>query len=108
MGYWFIATKRSSKFIFIIGLCLIAYLSNLFSFQGSDVNDQKSISYIGIIVTLVVLAPLVLSLFSGPTYHYSGLPRFADELIEAMVPPLPLRMSLQLKKVGMLMTMMVP
>jgi len=73
----------------LIGLCLIAYLSNLFSFQGSDVNDQKSISYIGIGVTLVVLAPLALSLFSGPTYHYSGLPRLADELIEAMVPPPP-------------------
>ena len=82
----------------LIGLCLIAYLSNLFSFQGSDVNDQKSISYIGIIVTLVVLAPLALSLFSGPTYHYNGLPRFADELIEAMVPPPPTEDELAIKE----------
>ena len=82
----------------LIGLCLIAYLSNLFSFQGSDVNDQKSISYIGIMVTLVVLAPLALSLFSGPTYHYSGLPRFADELIEAMVPPPPTEDELAIKE----------
>ena len=82
----------------LIGLCLIAYLSNLFSFQGSGVNDQKSISYIGIIVTLVVLAPLALSLFSGPTYHYSGLPRFADELIEAMVPPPPTEDELAIKE----------
>ena len=82
----------------LIGLCLIAYLSNLFSFQGSDKNDQKSISYIGIIVTLVVLAPIALSLFSGPTYHYSGLPRFADELIEAMVPPPPTEDELAIKE----------
>ncbi len=82
----------------LIGLCLIAYLSNLFSFQDSDVNDQKSISYIGIIVTLVVLAPIALSLFSGPTYHYSGLPRFADELIEAMVPPPPTEDELAIKE----------
>ena len=82
----------------LIGLCLIAYLSNLFSFQGSDVNDQKSISYIGIGVTLVVLAPLALSLFSGPTYHYSGLPRFADELIEAMVPPPPTEDEIAIKE----------
>ena len=82
----------------LIGLCLIAYLSNLFSFQGSGVNDQKSISYIGIIVTLVVLAPLALSLFSGPTYHYSGLPRFADELIEAMVPPPPTEDQIAIKE----------
>ena len=82
----------------LIGLCLIAYLSNLFSFQGSDVNDQKSFSYIGIGVTLVVLAPLALSLFSGPTYHYSGLPRFADELIEAMVPPPPTEDEIAIKE----------
>ena len=82
----------------LIGLCLIAYLSNLFSFQGSDVNDQKSISYIGIGVTLVVLAPLALSLFSGPTYHYSGLPRIADELIEAMVPPPPTEDEIAIKE----------
>jgi len=82
----------------LIGLCLIAYLSNLFSFQGSDANDQKSISYIGIGVTLVVLAPLALSLFSGPTYHYSGLPRFADELIEAMVPPPPTEDEIAIKE----------
>ena len=82
----------------LIGLCLIAYLSNLFSFQRSDVNDQKSISHIGIGVTLVVLAPLALSLFSGPTYHYSGLPRFADELIEAMVPPPPTEDEIAIKE----------
>ena len=82
----------------LIGLCLVAYLSKLFSFQSSDANDQKSISYIGIIVTLVVLAPIALSLFSGPTYHYDGLPRFADELIEAMVPPPPTEDELAIKE----------
>ena len=82
----------------LIGLCLIAYLSNLFSFQGSDVNDQKSISYMGIAITLIALAPIALSLFSGPTYHYGGLPRFADELIEAMVPPPPTEDELAIKE----------
>ena len=82
----------------IIGLCLIAYLSNLFSFQDSDVNDQKSISYIGIIVTVAVLSPIALSLSSGPTYHYDGLPRLADELIEAMVPPPPTEDELAIKE----------
>ena len=107
--FGFIELAAAVKFLWVpdiewgIGLLprsvvLIAYLSNLFSFQGPDVNDQKSISYIGIGVTLVVLAPLALSLFSGPTYHYSGLPRFADELIEAMVPPPPTEDEIAIKE----------
>ena len=82
----------------VIGLCLIAYLSNLFSFISQNKNNQGSISYIGVFITLLVLTPVALSLFSGPTYHYSGLPRFADELIEAMVPPPPTEDELAIKE----------
>ncbi len=82
----------------LIGLCLIAYLSNLFSFKGQNKNNQDSISYIGVFITLVVLTPIALSLSSSPTYHYSGLPRFADELIEAMVPPPPTEDELAIKE----------
>ena len=73
----------------IIGFALILYLAGLFSFEKHSRANEGSISYIGIIITSVFLLPIGLSLVSGPTYHYSGLPRLADELIEAMVPPPP-------------------
>ena len=73
----------------LIGLLLILYLAGIFSIQKGFQNNRKEISYIGIIITSLVLLPVGLSLFSGPTFHYNGLPRFADELIEAMVPPPP-------------------
>ena len=38
-------------------------------------------------MTFIAITPLVLSLLSEPTYHYKNLPRFVDEIIEAMVPP---------------------
>ena len=88
-GFGLLTRSVVLSLFLIIGLCLIAYLSNLFSFGGQNKNNQESTSYIGVFITLVVLTPLALSLLSGPTYHYSGLPRFADELIEAMVPPPP-------------------
>ena len=75
-------------FLFI-GFLLILYLSGVFSFQKNSKNNPVKISYVGIIITLLVLMPVALSLLSGPTFHYNGLPRFADELIEAMVPPPP-------------------
>ena len=73
----------------LIGLLLILYLSGIFSFQKKSKNNRLKVSYVGIIITLLVLMPVALSLLSGPTFHYNGLPRFADELIEAMVPPPP-------------------
>ena len=73
----------------LIGLLLIIYLSGIFSFQKKSKNNRLKVSYVGIIITLLVLMPVALSFLSGPTFHYNGLPRFADELIEAMVPPPP-------------------
>ena len=45
-----------------------------------------------------MLLPVGLSLNSGPTYHYSGLPRFVDEIIEAMVPPPPTEDEIAIKE----------
>ena len=73
----------------IIGIGLILYLLGLYSFQPSSPDHKPKVSYVGIIITLIVLLPVGLSLKSAPTYHYSGFPRFVDELIEAMVPPPP-------------------
>ncbi len=44
---------------------------------------------IGIIITIIILIPIILSLSSPPTFHYSGMPRIVDEIIETMVPPPP-------------------
>ena len=73
----------------IIGIGLILYLLGLYSFQPSSPDHKAKVSYFGVIITLIVLLPIGLSLKSAPTYHYSGFPRFVDELIEAMVPPPP-------------------
>ena len=45
-----------------------------------------------------MLLPVALSLNSAPTYHYSGLPRFVDEVIEAMVPPPPTEDEIAIKE----------
>ena len=37
----------------------------------------------------MILIPVILSLSSPPTFHYSGMPRLVDEIIETMVPPPP-------------------
>ena len=73
----------------LIGVVLILYLAGLFSFQPASQKDKPKVGVLGIVITLIVLLPIALSLSSKPTYHYSGLPRFADEIIEAMVPPPP-------------------
>ena len=73
----------------IIGIGLILYLLGIYSFQPSSPDHKAKASYFGVIITLIVLLPIGLSLKSAPTYHYSGFPRFVDELIEAMVPPPP-------------------
>ena len=73
----------------LIGIVLILYLLGLFSFQPASQKEKPKVGVLGIVITLIVLLPIALSLSSKPTYHYSGLPRFADEIIEAMVPPPP-------------------
>ena len=73
----------------LIGVVLILYLAGLFSFQPASQKDKPKVGVLGIVITLIVLLPIALSLSSKPTYHYSSLPRFADEIIEAMVPPPP-------------------
>ena len=73
----------------VIGIGLILYLLGLYSFQPSSPGDKPKASYIGVIITLIVLLPIGLSIKSAPTYHYTGFPRIVDELIEAMVPPPP-------------------
>ena len=82
----------------LIGLLLILYLAGILSIQKGPQNKRKDISYVGIIITSLVLLPIGLSLFSGPTFHYNGLPRFADELIEAMVPPPPTEDEIAVKE----------
>ena len=73
----------------LIGVVLILYLLGLFSFQPVSQKGKPKVGILGIVITLIVLLPIALSLSSKPTYHYSGLPRFADEIIETMVPPPP-------------------
>ena len=82
----------------LIGIVLILYLLGLFSFQPSSQKDKPKVGVIGIFITLIVLIPIALSFSSRPTYHYSGLPRFADEIIEAMVPPPPTEDEIALKQ----------
>ena len=75
----------------LIGFVQIAYLLGLFSFVKNSVKTKPfnvgAGRYFGSIVTLIAISPLILSLLSKPTYHYKNLPRFVDEIIEAMVPP---------------------
>ena len=70
----------------------------LYSFQSGSQKDRPRPGFIGIIITLIVLLPVGLSLNSAPTYHYSGLPRFVDEIIESMVPPPPTEDEIAIKE----------
>ena len=74
-----------------IGIGVILYLSGIFSPlpNTAKVNQKQSRGVIGIIITFIILIPIILSLSSPPTFHYSGMPRIVDEIIETMVPPPP-------------------
>ena len=82
----------------LIGIALILYLLGLYSFQSRSPKDRPKPGSIGILLTLFVLLPVGLSLNSPPTYHYSGLPRLVDEIIEAMVPPPPTEDEIAIKE----------
>ena len=82
----------------LIGIALILYLLGLYSFQSSSPKEKPKPGFIGILLTLFVLLPVGLSLNSPPTYHYSGLPRLVDEIIEAMVPPPPTEDEIAIKE----------
>ena len=82
----------------LIGIALILYLLGLYSFQSRSPKDRPKPGFIGILLTLFVLLPVGLSLNSPPTYHYSGLPRLVDEIIEAMVPPPPTEDEIAIKE----------
>ena len=74
-----------------IGIGVILYLAGIFSPlpNTAKVNQKQSRGVIGIIITIIILIPIILSLSSPPTFHYSGMPRIVDEIIETMVPPPP-------------------
>ena len=74
-----------------IGIGVILYLAGIFSPlpNNAKVNQKQSRGVIGIIITFIILIPIILSLSSPPTFHYSGMPRIVDEIIETMVPPPP-------------------
>ena len=74
-----------------IGIGVILYLAGIFSPlpNTAKVNQKQSRGVIGIIITFIILIPIILSLSSPPTFHYSGMPRIVDEIIETMVPPPP-------------------
>ena len=82
----------------LIGIALILYLLGLYSFQSSSPKEKPKPGFIGILLTLFVLLPVGLSLNSPPTYHYSGLPRLVDEIIEVMVPPPPTEDEIAIKE----------
>ena len=74
-----------------IGIGVILYLAGIFSPlpNTAKVNQKQGRGVIGIIITIIILIPIILSLSSPPTFHYSGMPRIVDEIIETMVPPPP-------------------
>ena len=74
-----------------IGIGVILYLAGIFSPlpNTAKVNQKQTRGVIGIIITFIILIPIILSLSSPPTFHYSGMPRIVDEIIETMVPPPP-------------------
>ena len=81
----------------LIGVALILYLFGVYSFQG-NINGKPKTGFIGTIITLLVLLPVGLSISNPPTYHYSGLPRLVDEIIETMVPPPPTEDEIAIKE----------
>jgi len=87
-------------FIFI-GLLLIGYLLGFFKVGTADnikplhVGKGRSVA---LVFTCLMLYPVVMSFFSAPTYHYAKMPRLADELIEALVPPPPTEDEIAIKE----------
>ena len=85
----------------LISLIQLAYLLGLFK-VGTAYNVKPFKvgigRIIGIILTLSFLFPVVMSLNSKPTYHYSNMPRLMDELIEALVPPPPTEDAIAIKE----------
>ncbi len=84
----------------IIFVFQIAYLLGLFKVgSASNVNPFKigKGRFVGIILTLLFIFPVAMSLNSKPTYHYAKMPRFLDELIEALVPPPPTEDEIAIK-----------
>ena len=85
----------------IIFVFQIAYLLGLFKVGSAFNVDPFKIGkgrFVGIILTLLFIFPVAMSLNSKPTYHYAKMPRFLDELIEALVPPPPTEDEIAIKE----------
>ena len=85
----------------IIFVFQIAYLLGLFKVGNAYNVDPFKIGkgrFVGIILTLLFIFPVAMSLNSKPTYHYAKMPRFLDELIEALVPPPPTEDEIAIKE----------
>ena len=85
----------------IIFFFQIAYLLGLFKVGSAHNVDPFKIGkgrVVGIILTLIFIFPVAMSLNSEPTYHYAKMPRFLDELIEALVPPPPTEDEIAVKE----------
>ncbi|MFL3008921.1 MAG: protein-disulfide reductase DsbD family protein [Candidatus Neomarinimicrobiota bacterium] len=85
----------------LISLIQLAYLLGLFK-VGTAYNIKPfkvgKGRIVGILLTLSFLFPVVMSLNSKPTFHYSNMPRLMDELIEALVPPPPTEDAIAIKE----------
>ena len=87
-------------FIFI-GLLLVGYLLGFFKVGTADNIKPLQIGkgrFVALAFTCLMLYPVVMSLFSPPTYHYAKMPRLADEFIEALVPPPPTEDEIAIKE----------
>ena len=87
-------------FIFI-GLLLIGYLLGFFKVGTADNIKPLHVGkgrFVALVFTCLMLYPVVMSFFSAPTYHYAKMPRLADELIEALVPPPPTEDEIAIKE----------
>ena len=87
-------------FIFI-GLLLVGYLLGFFKVGTADNIKPLQIGkgrFVALVFTCLMLYPVVMSFLSAPTYHYAKMPRLADELIEALVPPPPTEDEIAIKE----------
>ena len=76
----------------LISIAQVVYLLGLYTVGPSERKQPLRIGrgrLFGIVLTVLVMLPIGLSLLAAPTYHYANLPRFVDEVIEALVPPPP-------------------
>ena len=76
----------------LIGIAQVGYLLGLYTVGSSERKQRLRIGrgrLFGIVLTVLVMLPIGLSLLAAPTYHYANMPRFVDEVIEALVPPPP-------------------